>query len=540
MRLRLRVQAGQDAGQALIIVALAVAILLGSLALGIDWGYGLTQRRVMQNGADAGTVAAGNMLAQSVIAVKQGSTTTYVFGASQEQIFCTANSFAQANNSFAPAGGTRTTRVEYGIVANPNNPATWDPPTWTASSVTSCTTSTTTLVNANTRFVRVRSSVQYHAFFAGVIGNPTVQCVAGATPTPGTCAAASAAARLTGTPTPASGPTWPMVRHYDPADFSGSTGCGSPCDPAKAAPKTFWSQSDNGAVYGNFKAAVDLSRYSTYYPYSTGSPSNVGQLLTNWDQTGNHPDHAFGSCAAAWNASGNHDPSNNDKPCDVPNWFYYTFGGTLSLSQPWDTAGTPRPTGQSAVVALGTRGVCTSVPAYLSTPSCGAGNDKLGDRVEATSGNLGNNISQALSDRIRDFGKLNAFSSHPYPNTNGTCTNPGLPSENNCLGKAVTVLIYLWDCAEDYNGGNWVRVAKNSSSTDCSDLDNSGNKKMGTNSSGDVNRVHLFTIAPFTFYNALVNTSSIQGYWGGAAGDPASCPACVLNPLSNAAYLVGD
>ena len=525
----MRLEAGKDAGQALIIVALAVAVLLGSLALGVDWGYGLTQRRVMQNAADAGTVAAGNLLAQSVVAVTPsgGGPAQYGFGANQEQVFCAANSFATANNSFAPAGGTRTTRVEYGVVANPANPATWDPPSWTASSVTACTTATSTAVNANTRFVRVRATIQYRGFVSAVVGHPTVE------------AAASAAARLTGTATPANGPTWPMVRHYDPADFTKS-GCGNPCDPTKATPATFWSQSDNGAVFGNFKAAVDMSRYSTYYPFTTGSSSNVAQLLTNWDQSGNHPDHAFGSCAAIWNASGNHDPANNDKPCDVPNWFYYTFTGTLSLSQAWDTVATPRPTGQSPVVALGTRAVCTSPPAFLATPSCGAGNDKLGDRVEATSGNLGNNISQALSDRIRDFGKYNAFSSHPYPSTGGTCTNLGLPSQNNCLGKAITVLIYLWDCGEDYNGGAWTPVAKNSSTTDCSDLGNSGNKKIGTNSNGDVNRVHLFTIAPFTFYEALVNTSSIQGYWGGAAGDPASCPACVLNPLSNAAYLVGD
>ncbi|MDP9265335.1 MAG: pilus assembly protein TadG-related protein, partial [Chloroflexota bacterium] len=169
----MRVRAGKDAGQALILVALAVAVLLGSLALGLDWGYGLTQRRVMQNGADAGTVAAGNKLAQSVIAVTSGGATKYVFAASQEEIFCTADTFARANNSFAPAGGTRTTRVEYGVVADPNNAASWDPPTWVASSVTACTTATSTPVNANTRFVRVRASIQYRAFVAGAVGHPT-------------------------------------------------------------------------------------------------------------------------------------------------------------------------------------------------------------------------------------------------------------------------------------------------------------------------------------------------------------------------------
>ena len=36
----------REDGQALIIVALAIVAVLGALALAIDWGYGVTQRRV--------------------------------------------------------------------------------------------------------------------------------------------------------------------------------------------------------------------------------------------------------------------------------------------------------------------------------------------------------------------------------------------------------------------------------------------------------------------------------------------------------------
>ena len=47
---------GKDqSGQALIVVGLAMVVLLCGLALGLDWGYGLTQRRVAQNAADAFT-----------------------------------------------------------------------------------------------------------------------------------------------------------------------------------------------------------------------------------------------------------------------------------------------------------------------------------------------------------------------------------------------------------------------------------------------------------------------------------------------------
>lgn len=68
-----------------------------------------------------------------------------------------------------------------------------------------------------------------------------------------------------------------------------------------------------------------------------------------------------------------------------------------------------------------------------------------------------------------------------------------------------------------------------------------GNKIIGPgNKNGDVGRVHLFAAAPFTFYKALTNTSSIEGFWGGVFGNAASCPNCALNPLANSAYLVGD
>src|SRR2546421_5005511 len=116
-------------GQTLVVVALAVTVLLGAVALGIDAGYGLTQRRVMQNAADGGTLAAAKLLATTVLAVPgPGNTTSYVFGVNQQLVYCRALETAQANQSFGVNPLTIT--IEYGVVANPGNPATWDPPTW--------------------------------------------------------------------------------------------------------------------------------------------------------------------------------------------------------------------------------------------------------------------------------------------------------------------------------------------------------------------------------------------------------------------------
>ena len=520
-----------DQGQALIIIALAVTVLLGAVALGVDWGYGLTQRRVMQNAADAGTMAAAKVLATSVIAVPgPGSSTSYLFSATKELLYCRALEIAQANQHFGV--GALTVTIEFGVVSSPNNPSSWDPPSWQApfGGVNCAAPASSTAVHPDTRFVRVRSTTSHRSFFATVVGQPTI--VAGA----------EARARLTGATVPLNGPTWPMVRHYDPDDFVNQ--CGNPCNPTTAAPVPFWCTGGpqcDAAVYGNFKAAVDLSRYSTYYPYTEGSATNVEQLLTAWDQTGNRTDRSANgqNCPGTWNSRGDHDPTNHNITCDVPNWFYYSFGGSLSLDTAWGTVAKPLPAGQAALQDLGNRNSICPAPPYVSAPSCGTGNHQLGDWVEVTGGNIGSNYSGVLRDRIESQGSLTAFSSQPYPNKNQPCVDPGGPNESNCYGKALTMLIFLWDCAQDFNGGNWGLIGQGNN-PDCYQLNNSGNKIQGTNTQGDVHRVHLFTAAPFTFYKALVNTSSIDGFWGGAWGSASSCMSCTLNPLSNSAYLDGE
>ena len=508
-----------------------MVVLLCGLALGLDWGYGLTQRRVAQNAADGASLATAKLLAMSVVALPgPGNTTNYVFSTTQESSYCKAKGVADANLSFGATPLAVT--LEFGVVAQPANPATWDPPTWqTYAGSTSCPPSTTvkTQLDPNTRFVRITAGETYQSIYGKVNGSSQLT------------ASASARARITGTPVQAnSGPTWPMVRHYDPNDFTNDCVTGNSCsDPTQASPKTFWSSNDNWTVYGNFKGATDFSKYSTYYPFTTGSPSNVQQLMSGFD-SGTRTDHAGGSCSATWDATGDNNPSNHDTVCDIPNWFYYSFGGTLGLDTPWGTGTKPLPTGQSAMVGMGSRSSICPVPSYVNAPSCGTGNDKLGDWVEATGGDIGSNFGAIMRQRVQDQGALNDYSSLPYPNKNQPCVDPGLATESNCYGKALVVDVYLWDCAEDYNGGTWALIGASRNATDCAALGNTGNKIIGTNNTGNVDRVHLFAIAPFTFYKGLVNNSSIQGFWGGQFGNANSCPSCTLNPFSNSAYLIGD
>lgn len=58
-----RIASLEDRGQALVIVALAMVVLIGFLALAIDAGNAYAQRRRMQNAADAGALAGARALA---------------------------------------------------------------------------------------------------------------------------------------------------------------------------------------------------------------------------------------------------------------------------------------------------------------------------------------------------------------------------------------------------------------------------------------------------------------------------------------------
>ena len=63
-----------DQGQALIVVAISIAVLVSGLAFSVDWGYAMVQRRVMQNLADASALGAGKFLAAAVIRVNGAGT----------------------------------------------------------------------------------------------------------------------------------------------------------------------------------------------------------------------------------------------------------------------------------------------------------------------------------------------------------------------------------------------------------------------------------------------------------------------------------
>lgn len=571
-----------EEGQGLIIAAGGLIVAIFVLALVINSGFGLAQRRTMQNAADAGALAAAQLLATSVTSVSGNPPT--VFRVTKDFVYCVAWFYADRNrDSFRPdaAGRTETTLVQWSkdITAtdpfgDPNGADNANGGTFTAPA-SPCPTvmvggqevpgpvTTGPEVNPLTRFIRVESRVEYHSLVA-VVGP--------ATPV----ASASAVARITGAHAPTSGPTWPMVRHYNPADFT----CSSQCNPLTMAPTTFWSATggvnDKDVVFGSFKGLTDLSRFgpNANRDAPTGvsknctgtlAPACVPQLMTDYDHRvititpPSNPQYgSIGACTNGevsyptppapsdwWVASGGENSQSWDKDCSLSNWAGYTFAGTLSLGTDWSNAPSPQEPpndGQPLPSATSTprRAVCQGVPAGLAAPSCTSGT--AGDWIEVAqqSGNTGANISVPLQAYIAANGVYDAYSARQY----GNGQNAPL------FGKKVVMLVYLWDCSETYtNDGTHTQALRNQWSlnlprngSDCSAI-RDGNDM---NPQDTVSRVHLFTVATFTFYEGTVSSQQIEGYWGGwfNASDPCQLdpgsPQCALNQFANTVFLVGE
>jgi hypothetical protein len=149
-------------------------------------------------------------------------------------------------------------------------------------------------------------------------------------------------------------------------------------------------------------------------------------------------------------------------------------------------------------------------------------------------GDLGNGIESALSSYIHTNGRV-----HPVYSSMQCRSCSGRP----LFGKYVVVLVYLWDCAETYRGadpaGTQWSLTRPRSGSDCSAL----HENNDIDSHDTLGRVHLFSAAPFTFYEGLVENHEIKGFWGGLIADPGTCainptaPGCSVNAFSNGAFL---
>jgi Flp pilus assembly protein TadG len=554
-----------DGGQAMIVVGLAIVVLLAALALGVEWGYGVTQRRIMQNAADGGALAGAKLLAASVTSTTGG----LQFRVHQEDVYCAALGVADGNNSFRPASDQETITV-WGSA----DKATWSPAF--AAPAGGCPAPGnlvgSTPVDPATQFIRVQSTLQYRGLFGAATGQSSVT------------AGATAIARITGAPIPAGGYTWPTMRHFNASDFT--TPCAPPpvgCDPTSLPPVTFWSStgSQQDIVFGNFKALIDFSRYSPNINRNAAPADKdrctdvpdagcVPQLMKDWDHSSSGAPYKANlaggrsACtppapAGKWFSGGNENDQSYEKDCSIPNWAAYAFSGsqgndsfgngTLDLNTNWfknvGSGGNLQPLQEAPDNAFKTnsRSSCAALAAnaylaVLSAPSCPntPSNAEKGDWIEtAQSGDLGTNAATAM---------IAFIDAHPlYDDYQHRPSGPGVGAPE--FGPHVVIMVYLWDCAESFSasapaGAQW-HLALPRSGSDCSNI------HSGTDTSDTIDRVHLLTAVPFTFYRGLVNNNRIQGFWGGEiVGDPGVCqtnpsaPGCTINPFANSVFLVSD
>lgn len=550
---------GED-GQAIVIVGIAMFVLLGALALSVDWGYGLAARRAAQNQADAAALAAGKLLVTRFVSAGQP------FGATPEDVWNAACAARNSNIllgrevqppelsvSFYDAGGGA-------ILDAGNNPVT------ITHSGTACSLSGSVPLDGGTVFVSVRSTATYSSLFsvatrqslsvaasarAQLAGTPSVYQLTLPDPT-----TPNAGVGLSGATTTPNVPMWPIAPHFDLDKFTSSTPCGVACDPTAPGiqPMTLWPAASRDR-YGTFRGLITPSHVSTRI-------GNTHQLLTEADYTAtvagagdhrhdptprletNQSDRSI--CPdPTWDTNGSTDAT-KAVPCDVPNWFYYGFRGSISLGTNWVNDGSWNVYKTYGPVEspdpLGARQSCDDVTSrpdfHLSTPSCV--NANVGDWVETVSGDVTQNMALRMEEFIARYGHLVPYS--------------GSVVGGAVLGKAVVVNVFFWDCAEHYQasdppGARWHRIDQRSTDdgdpSDCSQITRSDVRRT------TVDRVHVFTVVPFTFYEGLITTGgtpTVRAYWGDAFGvfGTAGCAvmpvpsSCELNPLNNSAFLVPD
>lgn len=508
--------ARRSEGQALMLVGLGMTIVLAALALAVDWGHGVVQRRSGANEAASAALAVGRLLATSVIDPGDGKVS---FAVSQETAWCRAAEYRDKNHR--PAVGEEQRRLT--VSFSP------DGVSWTTIERATCPfIGTGTPIPRDTSYVRVGATTTYRPLF-GVLAKRDVT------------AGDSARVRIASLPLledlppafiggkPGRGVRgwkvviWPITRHFDPTEYVRP--CGPECDPNSVAPLQFWPPPK---VFGLFKGLVDPSHKSLRHlnsPHQSKTLSDYAGSVHADPPTALLPNRSITCTLLAWDTNGTSSASDS-LGCNVANWFYYGFRGHLALSTDWsDPTWDPYLSGAKRPSALGPSRASCKGPSYFIAPSCVSVSSYLGDWLETAPGDLDANMIDRMRELIATAGRETTYS--------GAIVAAG-PNAANRYGKALVVYVALWDCAERFDSGDWNLIKRGR----CGDLDTDPDSLTPA-------RVHLFTIVPFLFYEGLVTQNAVQAHWGGLFGEPGRCrtvpTACApVNPFLNTAFLVPD
>jgi len=290
---------------------------------------------------------------------------------------------------------------------------------------------------------------------------------------------------------------------------------------------------------------------------NVAGPSCVPQLMLDWDQSSVGPfeDNIAGGASACtppapsgkWFSGGNENDQSYEKACSIPNWTAYSFRGDIGLSTNWykttASGGNLQPLQEAPDPKFTTnkRLVCSNFSRpelqRLSAPSCTV-DSELGDWIEVSSGgDLGNTMASAMQTFIDRNPLRDAFADRP--------TGPGRGAP--LYGPHQIVNVYLWDCGETFDGsalpGSQWSLALPKSDHDCSNIHDTNDLQAGT----QIDRVHVLTVATFTFYRGMIDQNKIQGFWGGQlVVSPGVCastpnaPGCTISPFANSVFLVPE
>jgi hypothetical protein len=338
-------------GQSIVVVALGLVGLVALVALGVDGGSALLQRRNMQNGADSGALAAIQLISQGDISItcvdRNGVTSPchpfYLTAPSQGSIYQRANQLVQSNQGGVIGTAAPVADVWYHMVAGaPGCDAALNP--------SGCFSQSSNNPNDTTPIPEFADGVKVIA----MIDNPTTFLpalkVVGVNLTTVRVAAA-AAQKIYGTCAPAQvgevAAPWTRFRPQIEGELERAAN-----DPYH--PYDFWqSHADiQGNSNSNWKNTISLSTnlYNTTgtqslaafdcrqgLPGTAGCGNTPNGVGPNWGTSG--PCTALNTSGCA-NMQGNPTGGSTAWVYDQQNWLYYHWNGQIAIPQgSWTNGG---------------------------------------------------------------------------------------------------------------------------------------------------------------------------------------------------------
>lgn len=377
-------------GQTVVIVALCMLALVAFVGLAVDGGSTLLQRRTMQNAADAGALAAIQVMQEGGIAVtcvnSAGNATTChpTYLVTSHDVVAKASQFVAANAGGTTGSATPTAVVEYHLMAGA--------PGCASGCYQAAVDSSTQTVPDWADGVRVTASIQNPTTFARAVNISTIPVSApAATRVYATCPVAADP-----------GPTLPFTR-FRPALEEEMLTSGND----RLHAYRFWTSTPD--FNGSWKDTLSFRHYSFNNYRASGAADYNTQLLTGFDTRRGLP--SSGGVGPNYNKTGMSGCPSGTSNCadmgrqkgddddlsqDLSNWIYWNWNGTIVLTSTW--------------------------------PSGAGVGSRTGDWAESYKpGDLGNNLASPITDLIARDGFTTPLSGAPFN-----------------LGKAVDRTVYVW------------------------------------------------------------------------------------------------